>query len=117
PPLPVAAEQTIANQAIANSLFFRKTSATATPGKPEQKDLSLNLGDIVAEKKKSVPGSASDTATEKNKLYTVANPAYENQRLQADGDLREIDEERKTDVLEDAYIRVAYLLTAGMIKP
>ena len=78
PPLPVATEQTIANEAIStNASFFGSTSATSTPAKNEQKDLSLNLGDIVAEKKKGIPGSASDESTEKNKLYTVANPAYE----------------------------------------
>jgi hypothetical protein len=47
----------------------------------------------------------------------VANPAYENQRLQADKELMEMNEERKKNVLYDPYLMVAYQLAVGMIKP
>lgn len=127
PPLPVAAEQAIARQAMAGSLYFRTTSASGRPaasdqpsGRSEQprKDLSLNLADLVAEKKKAVAAaSPPDTAEEKNTIYKVENPGYENQRIQADADLKEINEERKEDVLDDPYILIAYLVAADMMKP
>ena len=56
-------------------------------------------------------------STEKNSLYTVASPAYENQLLQADAALKTVTDERKKDVLSDPYLMVAYRLTAAMIKP
>ena len=116
-PLPVAAEQKIADRAIAGSAFFRKTAAAHKPVTPPRIDLPLNLDDLIAAKKKRPGIDLSDTTTEKNTTYTVANPAYEMRRLQADADLREDNEQRKDEVLEDPYILVAYLLTAGMIKP
>lgn len=120
PSLPVAAEQAIATRAIEGSAFFKKTVARAAskPAVKLQNDISLNLDDLIAEKKKRTSAiDLSDTTTEKNTTFVVANPAYETRRLQADADLRENNDERKEEVLEDPYILVAWLLTAGLIKP
>jgi carboxyl-terminal processing protease len=124
-PLPLAAEQAIATKAIAGNAFFRKTAAAsaASPRSAVTRhdDVPLNLDELIAEKKKHVAevptGTPTDTLSEKNTTYVVANPAYELRRLQTDDDLREENEIRKEEVLEDPYILVAWLLTAGLIKP
>ena len=48
--------------------------------------------------------------------YTVVNQAYEKQRLQADSDLKEMNEEWKNHLLADQDIRVAYQVLLAMIK-
>lgn len=112
-PLPIADEQTVATRAMADLPFFRQTAPA--PVSKAWKDESLNPDELLKEKKNAAP--AEDTTDEKNNLYTVANPAYDNQLLGADRDLQAVNEERKKDVLYDPYLIVAYRLTAAMIKP
>jgi carboxyl-terminal processing protease len=120
-PLPVAAEKSIATQSMSGSAFFRTTVGVPKPVKEEWRSYVLNVDDIVKEKKAAlalaVVGAKSDTALEKNTIYAVANPAYETQRLQADKELAEMNEERKAAVLYDPYLMVAFKLAVGMIKP
>ena len=119
-PLPVADEKTIATQAMGSSVFFKQAGAAIKPVKEEWRAYSLNITDIIAEKKAAEKTSAAadtSTAVPTNNLFTVANPAYENQRLQSDKELQEINEERKKNVLYDPYLKIAYALAAGMIKP
>lgn len=112
-PLPIADEKTVATQTMAGMPFFQQT--TAAPATKQWKDESLNINELIKDKKNT--SSTEDTTTEKNSLYTVASPAYENQLLQADAALKTVTEERKKDVLADPYLIVAYRLTAAMIKP
>jgi carboxyl-terminal processing protease len=115
-PLPIADEKTVAIQAMADLTFFKEAAAgQAMPTTKQSKDESLNLSEILKEKKTAAV--AEDTTTEKNTVYTVANPAYENLLLQTSKELQAINEERKKDVLYDPYLIVAYRLTAAMIKP
>jgi len=117
----VAAEQSIANQAMNASVFFRWARKPGEPVKKTTGDQSLNLHEIIAEKKKRAgseedgkPGA--DSPEEKNDIFIVANPAYENQRLQADEAMKEMNEERKRAVLHDPYLLVTYQLAVGMMK-
>jgi carboxyl-terminal processing protease len=118
-PLPIADEQAIAGKVIANMAFFKKAGATARPAEQLWRSYSLNLQDLVREKlagAKEETASEPDTTVEKNIVYTVANPAYETQRLEADKLVKEMNEERKKTVLNDPYLIVAYQLATGMIK-
>jgi carboxyl-terminal processing protease len=119
PPLSVAAEKSIATQSMSTNTFFKQVTGFTRPAKAAWRSYSLNVNDIVREKKAAeAPGTAApDTAEQKNTIYTVSNPAYEKQRLQADKELTEMNEERKKDVLYDPYLMVAYQLAIGMIKP
>ncbi len=119
PPLPVAAEKTIATQSMSTNTFFKLATGFTKPTKTAWRSYSLNVNDIVKDKKAAeTPGKAtSDTTAEQNTIYTVANPTYEKQRLQADKELTDMNEERKKDVLYDPYLMVAYQLAIGMIKP
>ena len=112
-PLPIADEKTVATQTMAGMTFFQQTASTASS--KQWKDESLNINDLLRDKKNTT--TTKDTTTEKNSLYTVASPAYENQLLQADAALKTVTDERKKDVLSDPYLMVAYRLTAAMIKP
>jgi carboxyl-terminal processing protease len=113
PPLPIAEEKMVATRAIADMPFFQQ--ATPAPVSNQWKDESLNLSELL--KEKNTDKTMEDTTAEKNNLYTVANPAYDNQLLGSDAALQAVNEERKKDVLYDPYLIVAYRLTAAMIKP
>lgn len=112
-PLPIADEKMVATKAIADMPFFQQTTPAAAS--KQWKDESLNPAELL--KEKDTDKTTEDTAAEKNNLYTVANPAYDNQLLGSDKELQAINEERKKDVLYDPYLIVAYRLTAAMIKP
>ncbi|HEV2480015.1 MAG TPA: S41 family peptidase [Puia sp.] len=112
-PLPIADERTVATHAIADLPFFQQTAPA--PASNRWKDESLNLAELL--KEKNTDKTTEDTTEEKNNLYTVANPAYDNQLLGSDAALQAVNEERKKDVLYDPYLIVAYRLTAAMIKP
>ena len=119
PPLAVADEKTIATQSMSTNTFFKQVTGPVKTTRSAWRSYSLNVTDIVKEKKavEARGTAAADTAEEKNTIYTVANPAYEKQRIQADKELTEMNEERKKDVLYDPYLMVAYQLAIGMIKP
>ncbi len=119
PPLPIAAEKTIATQSMNTNTFFKMATGFTKPTKTAWRSYSLNVNDIVRDKKAAeTPGkTTSDTTAEQNTIYSVANPAYEKQRLLADKELTDMNEERKKDVLYDPYLMVAYQLAIGMIKP
>jgi carboxyl-terminal processing protease len=114
--LPVAAELDIANQAMEASDYFRRARQAGGTVKKTARDRSLNLQDIIAEKKQEPGKATTDSVMTKNELFTVANPAVENQRLQADEAMKAMNEERKKSVLHDPYLLVTYQLAAGMMK-
>lgn len=115
PTLPVAAEQGIASQAITASVYFQHALHAGPSTKKTTVDRSLNINDIIAEKMKN-KGTGDAFKIENNNIFTVANPAYENQRLQSDAAMKEMNEERKNDVLQDPYLMVTYQLAVGMMK-
>jgi hypothetical protein len=81
------------------------------PAKKPAQDLSLYLDDIIAERKKAIAAEGLEAADSTDKTtppFSITNPAYENQRLQADPEWKEMNEGRKNDVLHDPYIIVAY---------
>jgi len=112
-PLPIAAEQAIAAKIIDGSPYFQHARQVSKPARSVAKDHSLDINDIIAERKSQ---KTKDNVPEKNDIFTVANPAYELQRLQTDKAMKEMNEERKKIVLEDPYLMAAYQLALGMIK-
>jgi carboxyl-terminal processing protease len=119
-PLPVAALQAVARKAMDSSSFFREAGQHPLPAKKPQQDLSLYFDDIMAARKKEEDAKAADSASDSTDKttppFSITNPAYENQRLQADPEWKEMNEERKNDVLHDPYIIVAYQLVAPLMK-
>ena len=116
PALPLAAEQEIATRAMAANDYFRLARQAGGSANKAARDRSLNLQDIIAEKKQEPGEETKDSVMTKNELFTVANPAYEDQRLQADEAMKAMNEERKDDVLHDPYLMVTYQLAIGMMK-
>jgi carboxyl-terminal processing protease len=131
PPLPVAAIAAAAKKEIDSSSFFKEALADeAADKKAVPKDVSLFLDDAWQEKKQKQEELAKETgedaadisaadslaAAGKNGLFIVTNHAFEQRRLAADHDLKEINEERKTDLLNDPYIQMAYRLMTLMIR-
>lgn len=112
PELPIAAEQAIADRAIEASAYFKYAGQAARPASKKGKDYSLNPDDIIAVKneKKDID------IIQKNQLFTVANLAYEERRLQTDETVKTLNETKKKTVLQDPYLMIAYQLAAGLIK-
>jgi hypothetical protein len=102
-----------------SSLFFTQARQHASPLKQQPRDYSLYLDDLVTEGKKKQAeegGTTLSVQSERTPPFNILNPAYENQRSQADPDWKTMNEERKKDVLRDPYIAVAYHLIAPLIK-
>jgi carboxyl-terminal processing protease len=126
PPLPVAAVQAAADKALAADSFFRKVlHPVSGAGKAAPADVDLYLDDHARESKKDVPDKNESRPGDivrgniregGNTIFVVMNHAYEMQRLKADHELQEVNEERKTNLLYDPYVKVAYQLVAAMIK-
>ncbi|HSC39622.1 MAG TPA: S41 family peptidase, partial [Chitinophagaceae bacterium] len=120
-PLPIGAEQAVARNEMDSSAFFKaaiRYNELLKADEP-QKDISLLMSDMLAEKKKLLPGTSAHDETSPSQPappFTVVNQAYEKQRLQADSDLKEINEEWRKHLVSDPYVRVAYRLVVAMVK-
>jgi hypothetical protein len=102
-----------------SSSFFREAGQHPLEAKKPAQDLSLYLDDIIAARKKEIAAEGlaeTDSANKTIPPFSITNPAYENQRLQADPEWKGMNEERKNDVLHDPYIIVAYQLVAPLMK-
>lgn len=119
-PLPVAAAESVAQKEIDSSAYFKEALKHGEQVKNAgiQKDISLLLADHLQEMKKpAATATPSVGATPgQTSAFTVANQAYEKQRLLADNDLEEMNEERKRDLMSDPYVRVAYRVLLAMTK-
>ncbi|HEY4148165.1 MAG TPA: S41 family peptidase [Chitinophagaceae bacterium] len=118
PPLPFAALESVAQKEIDSSAYFREALTHAAPSKGSgmEKDFSLLLSDHAAEMKKTVTPAVPATQPEKAPAFTVVNQAYEKQRLLADSDLKQMNEERKLLLVNDPYVKVAFHLLLAMTK-
>jgi carboxyl-terminal processing protease len=99
PPLPIAAARSVAEKAMGSSAFFTEARQHPAPSKHPDKDLSLYLDDIIAERKKEMADTAAGPATtEPSKTtppFTIGSP---------------ITDERKKEMQEDPYLAIAYQL-------
>ncbi len=101
-PLPVAAAQAVARKAMESSKFFTEARRPPLPQKHPNKDISLNLDDIIAEQKKAMTEDAPPSTTDPAKStspFTI-------------GSL--ISEDRKKEMQEDPYLAIAYQLIAPL---
>lgn len=87
----------------------------------QKKDKSLLLSDILALKSTDMDEddddetedtTNNDTKSNTNDLYTVENHAYEAKRLQADESQKETNEQWKSYIIDDPYIKTTYSLLA-----
>lgn len=99
PPLPVAAAQTLARQAMDSSAFFRAAREHAGAPRPGRRDISLSLADMLAEEK-------ADAGQEQNSsdhpihstLFTIGG---------------NVSDDRKEELGSDPYLGIAYRLFAS----
>jgi hypothetical protein len=118
--LPVAAATMMAKKQIDSSSYFKE--ALAEEGQSNKaasrKDISLYLDEVWLEKKKMAADTAVKDQADRSDKNTVLvdNHSFEKKRLAADHDLQEINDQRKKDLLEDPYIKMAYQLLTVMGK-
>ncbi|OQP67185.1 hypothetical protein A3860_02150 [Niastella vici] len=114
PPLPVAAADAVAKKEMASSAYFKYVQQFVEHAKAAvaKKDYSLYIEDAWLEKRRKdqVEASLKEPETE-NAIFKVIKPATNQKQREHDG---ELNEEWKTDLLNDAYVKVAYQLMAAM---
>jgi carboxyl-terminal processing protease len=118
PSLPIAQERAIAAQAMSRMDYFKAVASLETIGREKKviKDKPLNLDELIAEAREAKNSDDGKEEEDQNELFTVSNPVYENQLLQSDAMLKEMNEERKKEVLYDPYLKVAFQLVVALIK-
>jgi carboxyl-terminal processing protease len=113
PALPVAAAESVAKKEMASSAYFKYVQQYIEHAKTAsvKKDYSLYIEDAWLEKKKKDQQERSMKEPESEKaIYTVIKPASQKQREHDS----ELNAEWKEDLLNDAYVRVAFKLMAAM---
>jgi carboxyl-terminal processing protease len=113
PPLPVAAVESMAKKEMASSAYFKYVQQYIEHAKTAgaKKDYSLYIEDAWLEKKKKEQQAESLKEPEAEKaIFTVVKPAAQKQREHDS----EINSAWKEDLLNDAYVKVAFQLIAAM---
>lgn len=109
-PLPLRSLAASIQPEIDTSKYFnavKKFDAYATQQKA-LKDVSLDLKDALAADRNSFnPGTSLDEDTSPKK-YKVQNNRFEADRLNADSTLKELNDEFTKQIINDAYISIAY---------
>jgi len=82
----------------------------------QRKDISLFIEDAIQGGGNKNDPPEIDDFPEKTKLFTVANHAYEQRRIQANKNLREANDDLRENLSNDPYVRVGYGVVSAMIK-
>jgi len=108
-PLPIKTLAMDIQPEIDTSKYFRAIKALLADSKQKKiaRDISLNVKDALAD---IDPAGRDDDTTQgsPSKKFTVQNNQYELARLQADSNLKELNDEFSLQVAADAYINIAY---------
>lgn len=101
-----------AKKEIASSEYFKNLQhySEIENNSKQKKDVSLQLYDALAFQKNSFP--AKDTI--ENKMFTVENHVYDNERLRHNATLKQVNDAWRKNLLQDAYIKLAYTLMLQM---
>jgi carboxyl-terminal processing protease len=100
----------IAKTEIASSAYFTqlKQYVESEAKNKEKKDVSLQFKDAIALQNITAPQQDNN----ENRLFKVDNHTYDNKRLHQNKILKEVNEDWKKNLSQDAYIRLAYTLMA-----
>ena len=117
PPLPVKALAVGVQQEIDTNRYFNAVKNFIAYSKQHNtaKDVSLNLKEALIENGPAIK-SEEDAVTPgaKSKKFSVQNNPYELARMQADGSLKELNEEFSKQLSADAYVGIAYDVLAKL---
>jgi carboxyl-terminal processing protease len=114
-PLPVTSAEGVAKKEMAASAYFRYVQQYLDYSKTAgaKKDIPLFIDEYWQNKKKKDEQVDAIKEPENEKaIYTVVKPASQKQKQQDS----ELDEEFKQDLLNDAYVKIAYQLVPAMKK-
>ncbi len=113
-PLPVAAAETVAKKEMLASAYFRYVQQFIDYAKTRKlkKDIPLFIDEYwQARKKKDEQADAIKEPDNERAIFTVIKPATQKQKQ-----LNNEDDEWKEDLLNDAYVKIAYQLVGAMKK-
>jgi carboxyl-terminal processing protease len=109
----VAAAESIAKKEMAESAYFKYVQQFIdyTKAARVKKDIPLFIDEYwQAKKKKDEQADAIKEPKSEKAIFTVVKPASVKQKLKDS----HLDEEWKDDLLNDAYVKIAYRLVAAM---
>jgi carboxyl-terminal processing protease len=112
-PLPVAAAESIAKKEMGESAYFKYVQQFIdyTKAARVKKDIPLFMDEYwQAKKKKDEQTDAIKEPKNEKAIYAVVKPAGQKQKPQDS----QLDTEWKDDLLNDAYVKIAYRLVAAM---
>jgi len=117
-PLPVNAAQAASKKETDSSAYFKEIIQYIHEAKAsvQRKDISLFIEDAIQGGGNKNDPPEIDDFPEKTKLFTVANHAYEQRRIQANKNLREANDDLRENLSNDPYVRVGYGVVSAMIK-
>ncbi len=117
-PLPIAAAESIAKKEIDSSAYFKETIRFNQQIKmgSQKKDVSLCFEDSKQRSGNKMEPPEVDDYPEKKQIFTVANHAYEQRRIQVNKNLKETNDDLKEKLMNDPYVRVGYSVINAMIK-
>ncbi|HZY36338.1 MAG TPA: hypothetical protein VFE53_06795, partial [Mucilaginibacter sp.] len=97
--------------------YFNAVKSFVAQSKSQKtsKDIPLNLNDAIASEQAAATSEDALAATIVTKKFTVQSDQYEIARMQADGYLKELNDEFSRQVLTDPYVNIAYDVV-GKIK-
>ena len=109
-PISVSAAQLIAKKEMDSSAYFKEMIQYIQEQKilELKKDISLFIDDALKKQdEKSEPPDVDDFP-DKTHLFSVANHAYEQRRIQNNKNLQETNDEMKENLLNDPYIKISF---------
>ncbi|HXL55938.1 MAG TPA: carboxy terminal-processing peptidase, partial [Chitinophagaceae bacterium] len=114
--LDIAALKALAEKEINADNYFKTLEQYIQQYKTLQKDkdISLQWDDALLEKKKYMDVISEKPTAEVINTFSIDNNAYEKQRLQTDAELKEMNEEFKSYLLHDHYLKIAFDLLSFM---
>src|SRR5262249_44454981 len=121
PPLVMTSIADAAKKEIESSEYYKEIVDYINKAKAKKKAIDRPLSIDVAWEQRTPPVDDFEEQVKpeqagKTAVFTVTNHSFEMQRLQANHDLKEMNEEWKEDLLDDPDIITAYKLLSLMIK-
>jgi carboxyl-terminal processing protease len=110
--LSVAGLQAAANSRVDTSAYFKavKSYVDVVKKSKVRSDLSLRFSDVLQTLQQQQPVAPAVENEAAATSFTILNSAFELQRMKANSNLKEVNEEWKHTLSKDAYVKLAYEL-------
>ncbi|MFT3700784.1 MAG: carboxy terminal-processing peptidase [Agriterribacter sp.] len=112
----IASLQQVGNNEIANNEFFTALSKYIVSQKSKKTIVDIPLNINAAKQLYNADDRNKKPETKADNFFTVANNAYDEERIKIDNDSKEINDQWKQSLEKDPYIKVTYKIALQLIK-